>query len=105
MSTTRTQDYVVKVAVQREDIMFNSKIVVYTLSIEGIPVLHVIDRATHFQAEKFLADISIENIWRTLMQNWILLYLGVPENLRHDQSTHFVSVKLQKLAIEAGTKC
>ncbi len=36
------------------------------------------------------------------MQTWILIYLGVPDKLRHDQGTQFVSPKLQAVAAEAG---
>eukprot|EP00171_Calliarthron_tuberculosum_P022726 IDg22726t1 len=97
--------YVVKVAVPREDLIFNSEVVVDIMYIEGRPVLHLVDRATHYQAARFLNDISTECIWRTFMQMWVLVYLGAPDNLRHDQGTQFVSSKLQAMAAEAGISC
>lgn len=97
--------YVVKVAVPHEDFIFNSEVVVDIMYIQGKSVLHVVDRATHFQAARFLQDDSTESIWRTFMQMWVLVYLGAPDNLRHDQGTQFVSPRFQKMAAEAGITC
>ena len=97
--------YVVKVAVPREDIVFNSEVVIDIMWIQGKHVLHVVDKATHFMAARFIPDDSTETIWRTFLQMWVLVYLGPPDNLRHDQGTQFVSPKLQAMAAEAGISC
>ncbi len=89
--------YVVKVSVPHEYVVFNSKVIVYIIFIQGKRVLHVVDRATHFQAARFLHDESTESVWKTVMQMWMLIYLGAPDNLRHDEETKFVSPKLQAM--------
>ena len=55
--------FVVKVAVPHDDLVFNSEVVVDIIWIQGRCVLHVVDRATHFQAARFLKDDSSESIW------------------------------------------
>ena len=97
--------FVVKVSVPHDGIVFNSEVVIDIMWIQGKHVLHVVDRATHFQAARFIPDDSTETIWRTFMQMWVLVYLGPPDNLRHDQGTQFVSPKLQAMAAEAGISC
>jgi len=97
--------YVVKVAVPRDDLMFNSEVILDIMYIQGRPVLHCVDKATHYQAAKFIDDISTETIWRTFMEMWSLVYLGPPDNLRHDQGTQFVMGGFQEMAAEAGITC
>ena len=97
--------FVVKVSVPREEIVFNGEVVIDIMWIQAKRVLHVVDRATHFLASHFIPDDSTETIRRTFMQMWILIYLGPPDNLRHDQGTQFVSPKLHALAAEAVISC
>ena len=59
--------FVVKVAVPRDGIMFNSEVVIGIMWIQGKYVLHVVDRTTHFQAARFILDDSTETIWRSFM--------------------------------------
>ena len=94
--------YIVKVAVPRDDIFFNGEVVVDIMWIQGKHVLHVVDKATHFMAARFIPENLTETIWRTFLQMWVLVYLGPPDNLRHDQGTQFVSPKLQAMTAEAG---
>ena len=39
------------------------------------------------------------------MEMWCLIYLGPPDNPRHDQGRQFVSPRLQFMAAEAGVAC
>ncbi len=97
--------YVVQVAVPRDDLLFNSEVVVDIMYIQGKPVLHMVDMATHYQAARFLADEAAESVWRTFMEMWVLIYLGAPDKLRHDQGVQFVTPRIQALAAEAGIAC
>lgn len=97
--------YVTKVAIPQDDGIFNSEVIFDVMYIQGRPVLHCVDRAKDFQSARFLEDISTENLRKTFMQMWCLIYLGSPDNLRHDQGTQFTSPKLQQLAAEAGISC
>ncbi len=75
--------YIVNVAVQKDDLMFNSEAIVDIMYVRGRIVPHV-EKATHFQASKFLRDDTTESIWNTLLQTWSLIYLGPPDNRRQD---------------------
>ena len=85
--------------------MFNGKVIVDVMYITGKPVLHEVDRATNFQAARFVSDESTEHIPKTFMQIRSLNYLGIPENLVHDQGTQLVSFQLQVMAGEDGITC
>ncbi len=76
--------YVVKVAVPRQDVLFNSEVIIDIMYIQGRSALHGVDKASHFQAANFLQDDSFECVWKAFMQIWTLTYLGAPNNLRHD---------------------
>ena len=93
--------FVVKVVVPRDSIMLNSEILIDIMWIQEKHVLHVVDRATNFQAARFIPDDSTMTIRRTCMQMWVLVYLGPPDSLRPDQGTQLVSPKLQDMAAEA----
>ena len=97
--------YVVQVAVPREDLLFNSEVFIDIMYIQGKAVLHLVDRATHFQAARFLESDSTECVWRTFMEMWVLSYLGPPDNLRHDQGVQFVTPRLQAMCAEGGITC
>ncbi len=88
-----------------EDVMFNSEVIVDIMYIQGRTVRHSVDRSTHFQAARFLHEISTEIIWKTYTEMWSLIYLGAPDNLRHDKGTEFIAPRLQAMAAEAGITC
>jgi len=53
----------------------------------------------------FLKRVKPDEVNKDTMQMWVLVYLGAPDNLRHDQGTQFVSPRLQQMAAEAGITC
>ncbi len=105
MPTHGPKPYVVKVAVPYEDVIFSSEVILDIMYIQGKSVLHLVDRATHFQAARSLDEFSVDTVWKTFMEMWVLSYLGAPDNLRHDQGTQFVSPSFQAMAAEAGITC
>ena len=50
----------------KDDIDFNYNIIVDILYIKSKPVLHIIDKATRFQARRWLKDISARHVWDQL---------------------------------------
>ena len=66
--------------------------------IEGSPVLHIIDEATHFQAARWLQNLSARHCWDILRSCWIDTYLGPPDLINHDAGTNFASRELQQCA-------
>lgn len=97
--------YVVQVAIPHADAVFNSEVIIDVMYIQGHPVLHCADRATNFQAARFLTKVSTECNWQTFMQMWVLVYLGAPDNQRHYQGSSFVSPRLQEMSAEFGISC
>ncbi len=93
----------VKVAVPYEDVFFNSGVTLGIIYIQGKSVLHPVNRATHFQAARFLDEISVDTVWKTFTETWVLSYVGAPYNVLHDQETQLVSARFQAMAAEAGT--
>ena len=65
--------------------------------IDGNPVLHVIDKATQFQAAKWLQNMSAKHTLDSLRLCWIDVYLGPPDYLHHDAGTNFVSKEFRQL--------
>ena len=60
--------FVVKVSVPREEIIFNSKVVIDKMWIQGRHVTHIMDKAIHFHADRIILDDSTKKIWYTFMQ-------------------------------------
>jgi hypothetical protein len=67
--------------------------------IDGSPVLHVINKATRFQAARWLQNISAKHTWDTLRLCWIDTYIGPPGYITHDAGITFVSREFQQHAI------
>lgn len=78
-----------RVTLGSEHVQFNEQILIDIMYIDGSPILHVVDSGTKFNAASFLKDKSIETVWKTLMQCWILIYTGMPNRIMVDQGTEF----------------
>lgn len=74
---------------------FNHEIIVDVFFIDGKPVLHVVDRGTHFSASEFLQGQSAEAIWNALINCWVSVYVGFPNVLSHDQGSAFTAKLFQ----------
>lgn len=37
------------------------------------PVLHVVEKATHFGAAMFLNEVSSNNVWNSVMKCWFVI--------------------------------
>ena len=61
--------------------------------IDGIPVLHVVDEATCFQAFRWLHNMTASHTWDMLRSCWIDVYTGSPEVITHDAGTNFDSAE------------
>ena len=66
--------------------------------IDGQPVLHVINKATGFQAARWLKDISAKHIWDILRLCWIDTYIGPPEYITYDTGKNFISREFRQYA-------
>lgn len=57
--------------------------------IEGKPILHGVDKATPFQAARFLRSMNTLTVWEAVRSCWIDVYIGPPEVIVHDAGTNF----------------
>ena len=70
--------------------------------INGKPVIHVVDEATHYQAALFLRRVNAEETWKAILKCWFWVYLGPPDHLPVDQSSNFVSKQFRDSADAEG---
>ena len=80
-----------KLSVGTGPLRFNHTIAIDVMYIEGRPVLHVVDEATHYAAAIFLKKVTSEHTWKALLKCWSRVYIGAPDCIRVDQGSNFVS--------------
>ena len=80
-----------KLTIGTDDLQFNHILAVDITYINGKPVIHVVDEATHYQAALFLKRVTAEETWKAILKCWIRVYLGPPDHLRVDQGSQFIS--------------
>lgn len=56
-----------------------------------MPILHVVDEATRFQAAVWLNEVSAVSLWCALRCRWIDVYLRPPDVIAHDAGMNFTS--------------
>ena len=66
--------------------------------IDNNPILHVVDKATRYQAAKWLQNVSSKHTWDILRLCWIDCYLSPPNFIRHDAGKNFVSREFKQFA-------
>ena len=72
------------------------------MSIEGRPVVHMVDKATHFTAALFVKRQTTAEIWRAIRRMLILVYCGPPDYLAIDQGRNYSSREFKEKAKEDG---
>ena len=85
-----------------DDIVFNNEVVVDLMWLDGKPVLHIVDRGTHYSAASFVTDESAETTWNTLVRCWVSLYTGFPCIIAHDKGSLFTSRFFRKACAQFG---
>lgn len=56
-----------------------------------MPILHVVDEATRYQAARWLKNVSTDAVWHALRMWWIDVYLGPPNIIVHYAGKQFMS--------------
>lgn len=82
----------------KDDIDFNHSVYIDIFYIKeghakeerSLPVLHVIDEATRFQAARFIDTKKADHVWDTFKSCWIDTYLGPPDFLIVDAGKEFL---------------
>ncbi len=78
-----------RVSFGADNLCFNERIFLDVMYLDGLPVLHVIDEATHFSSARFLTNVSTKCIWQTFVECWSAIYIGLPNRVLVDQGTAF----------------
>ena len=82
-----------------DDIQFNHEVIMDLAWVEPRPhrpVLHVVDRGTHFSAAVFLEGENAESVWNAFVSCWVSIYIGFPNVVKHDYGSCFNSEFFQK---------
>lgn len=82
----------------RDDREFNYCVYIDIFYIDSMPVLHVVDEATRFEAARFLQSMSAQHAWDALRACWIDVYLGPPDIVTHDAGKNFASREFRQHA-------
>ena len=80
-----------KLSIGTGPLRFNHTLAVDVMYLDGRPVLHAVDEATHFCSAIFLRKVSAEETWKALLRCWSRVYLGHPDRIRVDQGSNFVA--------------
>ena len=62
----------------------------------------MVDKATIYQAAKWLQNVTAKHIWDALRLFWIDVYLGLTNYIHHDARKNFVSREFCQLATSLG---
>jgi len=89
-AATRSKPRRFKLTVGSEDCRFNHVIAADVMFLDSLPVLHVVDEATHFAAARFISRPAAKETWDALVECWISVYTGPPDFLRIDQGSNFM---------------
>ncbi|KJZ80489.1 hypothetical protein HIM_00339 [Hirsutella minnesotensis 3608] len=89
----------------KDDCDFNYEVIVDIMTLDGKPVLHIVDQATAYQAGRFLSNMTAKETWLALKQCWMDTYLGPPDVITHDAGTNFAAAEFQAEAKLMGITC
>jgi hypothetical protein len=70
-----------------DDVVFNQELLIDIAYLDGLPILHVVDRGTRFSAARFLRKVDAVEVWKT----FVATYIGHPESILTNQGSVFLS--------------
>ena len=76
-----------------DGIVFNRTVILDLMWIHSNPVLHVIDKDTHYSAARFLEGERTEQVWQTFLLCWVSTYVGYADILKAEAGSVFTSRK------------
>lgn len=87
-----------------DETVFYKRITNHLIYLESDPVLHIVDKGTHFSPAKFIFSASSANIWETFVSIGINIYTEYPYLVHIDQGSAFNSIKWIQLYRNATIK-
>lgn len=82
---------------------FNERMIIAIMYLDRDPVLHIVDESTYFRVSKFLLDISVRMIRKTILGSWANIYIVLPQPILVDQG-HSLDEEFTDLSRIGGTK-
>lgn len=86
-----------RVSMPASECIFNRIVCLDIMKLDGISVLHVVDRDTKFSAATFLSGETTSDVWEAFLCIWVAPYAGYPENIAFDQGRQFTSTEWEHL--------
>ena len=86
----------------KDNIDFNYNVIINIMYIKGEPVLHFIDKATFFQARRWLKNVLAQYVWNQLRFCWIDTYLGPPNLVTVDIGKQFMAKEFKRYTANKG---
>jgi hypothetical protein len=92
-------------SIKNEDIQFNYSIVIDILYMKwksadnNKSVLHIVNEAIRFQADRWLKDITARHVWDQLRACWIDTYLKSSDLITTDADKQFVAREFKQYAV------
>lgn len=80
-----------------ENILFNHKIAMDLMWIEGIPIIHIIDTHNGFQNAAVLRGKNSNDIWKCTVECWTYIYRRYPNRIRLDREFVFAARAFRNL--------
>lgn len=93
-----------KLTVGTDDPGFNLHVYVDTVFLNGRPLKHIVDEATHFSAAAILKSQSSHEIWKGILRLWVHTFLGPPKFLSFDQGSAYTFNEFKSYAEALGMK-
>lgn len=93
-----------ELTVETEALSFNHLVQVDTMFIHGCPIVHMVDKETHFCAASFLRSQPSKELWKTIQRMWSLVHLGPPNYLVVDQRSAYTSKEMRPCTEEMGVR-
>lgn len=78
--------------IPRDQIIFNRELSKYLMSLNGKPVLHILETETGFQNDLFTGDKTAERLWTIFINCWTSVCIKFPEIVQLDRYTSFTSM-------------
>ena len=74
-----------------DKVVFNHKVRLDLMYLDGRQVLHIVDVGANFSAAQFLNSQGVNSVWNSFLTSWSTTYYGYPESILTDQGSVFFS--------------
>lgn len=85
-----------------DEIVFNPRITMVLMYLNGTPVPHIVDYGKSFSATSSMRMIDTKTVWETFVTIWINVYTGFPNRMHLNQGSAFKSVEWVSLCRKAS---